>query len=127
MASSRSTAAFIAGQAGAAARPMFGEFGLYHAGILVALLCDDRLFLKPSAAGRADPDLGEEAPPYPGAKPHLVVPAEVWEDADRLAGLFRDTAAALPPPQAKTGKAKAGKAKAGEAKPRKPADLKDGA
>ena len=56
-----------------------------------------------------------------------MVPAEVWDDADRLAGLFRDTAAALPPPQAKTGKAKAGEAKAGKARPRKPADLKDGA
>ena len=35
------------------ARKMFGEFALYCDGKLVALICDDRLFLKPTAPGRA--------------------------------------------------------------------------
>ena len=85
---------------------MFGEFGLYCGGALVALFCDDRLFLKVTGASRADPDLTEEAAPYPGAKPHLVVPAGLWEDGERLAKLFRDTAAALPPPKPERGKRK---------------------
>ena len=110
MASSRSTVDFIVEQAAGAgavnARAMFGEYGLYCDGVLVALLCDDRLFLKPSDAGRADPALAEEAPPYPGAKPHFVVPADLWEDGERLAALLRATAAALPPPKPKPGRRK---------------------
>jgi len=35
------------------ARKMFGEYALYRDGKLVALICDDQLYLKPTAAGRA--------------------------------------------------------------------------
>ncbi len=82
-------------------RPMFGEYALYCDGRLVALICDDRLFLKPTAAGRRLLDPVEEAPPYPGAKPFLVVSAELWDEADRLAELVRASAAELPPPKTK--------------------------
>ena len=57
MASKRTTVDFLLDQmaeAGAmSARRMFGEYGLYCDGTLVALVCDDQLFLKPTAAGRA--------------------------------------------------------------------------
>jgi TfoX/Sxy family transcriptional regulator of competence genes len=32
---------------------MFGEYGLYSSGKMVALVCDDALYVKPTAAGRA--------------------------------------------------------------------------
>ena len=32
---------------------MFGEFGIYGGGILFSMICDNRLFVKPSGAGRA--------------------------------------------------------------------------
>jgi len=66
---------------------MFGEYGLYLDGRLVALVCDDQLFVKPTIAGRAyAPDAGE-APPYPGSKPSLVIDAALWDDREWLAEL----------------------------------------
>ena len=52
---------------------MFGEFGLYSDGEFFALICDDRLFMKPTEGGRSF--IGEvvEASPYPGAKPSLLI------------------------------------------------------
>lgn len=78
---------------------MFGEHGLYLDGRMVALVCDDRLYVKPSEAVRAH--LGAtalEGQPYPGAKPHLVVDGDRWDDAEWLAALLRVAAHALPPP-----------------------------
>ena len=53
------------------ARAMFGEYGLYCDEKFVALICDDTLFVKPTAISDqffTDADL---APPYPGAKRSL--------------------------------------------------------
>lgn len=106
MASQQKTVDFILDQmrgAGAvSAKRMFGEYGLYGDGKLFALVCDDQLFLKPTAAGRAQAadlaaDLAEGVP-YPGAKPCLVVPGDRWDDAEWMAELASVTVAALPPP-----------------------------
>ena len=88
-------------EASVRARKMFGEYGLYVDGRMFALVCEDRLFVKDTAAGRAY--LGEvvEGRPYPGAKPHLLIPGERWDDADWLTGLARVSAAALPAPSPK--------------------------
>src|SRR5687768_10006151 len=53
-------------------KPMFGEYALYADGKVVALVCDDRVFVKVHDATK---DLAncEQAPPYPGAKPHYVI------------------------------------------------------
>jgi TfoX/Sxy family transcriptional regulator of competence genes len=32
---------------------MFGEFGLFSAGEMFGMVCDDQLFFKPTAGGRA--------------------------------------------------------------------------
>ena len=110
MATRQGTVDFIAGQAGAAgsvsAKKMFGEYALYCDGKLVALVCDDQLFLKPTAAGRAC--LGEvvEAPPYPGAKPYFLVSGDLWDDAEWLARLVRVTASELPLPVKKKPRAR---------------------
>lgn len=89
---------------GASARKMFGEYALYLDGKVVALVCDDRLFVKPLAEARALLAGAEEAPPYPGAKPHLV--ADAWlDEPDTLAGALRAVAAVLPPPKPRKAKA----------------------
>jgi TfoX/Sxy family transcriptional regulator of competence genes len=55
------------------ARAMFGEFALYADGKIVALVCDDRLYVKIVPASNALETLCEKGPPYPGAKPHYIV------------------------------------------------------
>ncbi len=80
---------------------MFGEYGLYCDGILVGLICDDQLFVKPTEAGRAFVGAVEEAPPYPGAKPSLLIEGGRWDDGAFLAALIRLTAANLPRPKPK--------------------------
>ena len=80
---------------------LFGEYGLWLDGRIVALVCDDQLLLKPTAAGRAL--LGgtpPEVPPYPGAKGWLLV--EDLDDGEALRRLLRETAAALPAPKRRT-------------------------
>ena len=79
---------------------LFGEYGLWLDGRIVALVCDDQLLLKPTPAGRAL--LGgapPEVPPYPEAKGWLLV--EDLDDGGVLRRLLRETAAALPAPRPK--------------------------
>lgn len=80
---------------------MFGEYALYCDDKVVAFVCDDELFIKPTDAGRAyigDPD---EAPAYPGSKMYFRVSGDRWEDREWLAGLVDTTAAVLPLPKLK--------------------------
>jgi DNA transformation protein and related proteins len=86
-------------------RKMFGEYALYVGDKVVALVCDDQVFLKITEAGKAlvGPRY-EEGCAYPGAKPSILVAANDLEDADRLSELVLVTAAALPPPKPKTTK-----------------------
>ena len=86
---------------GVAARAMFGEYALYVGAKVVALVCDDALFLKPTPAGRALLPGAGEAPPYPGAKAHLVVDPDLWEDGEALGRLLAATADTLPEPKPK--------------------------
>ena len=87
------------------AKKMFGEYGLYCDGIFFAAVCDNKLFIKPTAAGRAF--IGEvvEAPPYPGAKNSFLIEAQL-EDSTWLSELARITVAALPPPKPRKRKKK---------------------
>jgi TfoX/Sxy family transcriptional regulator of competence genes len=80
------------------ARKMFGEYGIYCDGKMVALVCDDQLFVKPTLAGRAYLTEVTEGAPYKGAKPCFLIPGEQWDDAEWLAKLFRISAAELPSP-----------------------------
>lgn len=81
-------------------RRMFGEFAVYCDGKVVALVCDNQFFLKPTDAGKALLDRVREAPPYPGAKPYYLIDAQL-DDAEAAAAIVRATAAALPMPKAK--------------------------
>jgi len=84
---------------------MFGEFGLYSDGKFFGVICDDRLFVKPTEGGRAF--IGEvvESPPYPGAKPSLLIGDKI-EDAEWLSELVRITARELPMPKPRKRKQK---------------------
>jgi len=82
-------------------RKMFGEFCIYCNGKVVALVCDDQLFVKPTSEGEAFVKKVEKAPPYPGAKPHLLIDADRWENREWLTELISITAASLPAPKAR--------------------------
>ena len=90
----------MAGAGAIQARPMFGEWGLYCDGRFFGMVCYGALFLKPTPAVAALTG-GIEGTPYPGARPHLRVPQEDWEDAGRMALLVRRTVENLPPPKAR--------------------------
>jgi TfoX/Sxy family transcriptional regulator of competence genes len=110
MATRQSIVDFILEQASGAgplrAQKMFGEYALYLGGPVIALVCEDRLFVKPTEAGRALLGAPVEAPPYRNAKPHFLIDEGLLEDRDVLAELFRITDAHLPPPKPKKAKPK---------------------
>lgn len=54
-------------------RAMFGEYALYADGTVVALICDDRLYVKILPESRELESQCEQGEPYPGAKPHYLV------------------------------------------------------
>jgi TfoX/Sxy family transcriptional regulator of competence genes len=120
MASNVATVQFICDQADLgkrlAYRKMFGEYALYLDGKVVALICDDQLFLKPTPEGRTHLGSVVEAPPYPGAKNFFLLSSEL-EDPDRLAEALRVTARALPEPRPKPARSRTGAA--GKARKRK--------
>jgi len=86
---------------------MFGEFGLYSDGKFFGVICDNRLFIKPTEGGRAFIENVVEAPPYPGARPSLLIEDKI-EDAAWLSELVRITARELPAPKPKKRKRKKG-------------------
>lgn len=90
----------LRGVGGLSYRKMFGEYAVYVGPKVVALVCDNRLFVKPTEAGRMLLGTPAEAPPYPGAKPHFLLDDHL-DDADFVAAVFRATEAALPLPRAK--------------------------
>jgi len=92
----------VAGAGEARARKMFGEYALYLDGKVVALVCDDQLYVKITELGRAFVgDRYEEGCPYPGAKPWMHISEEMFDDRAWLSELVRVTADALPLPQPK--------------------------
>jgi TfoX/Sxy family transcriptional regulator of competence genes len=107
MASDQSFVDYVCEQIAAAGRishrRMFGEYAVYCDGKVVALVCDNQFFLKPTAGGRVLLPKLKEGFPYPGAKPWIVV--DEWLDDDAfVAQLVRVTAAELPMPKAKAAK-----------------------
>jgi TfoX/Sxy family transcriptional regulator of competence genes len=90
---------------GVSYKKMFGEYAVYVGHKVVALVCDNQLFLKPTAAGRALLSNPTEAPPYPGAKPHLLLGAEL-DDRELMAELFRATEQEVAEPRPKKPKSR---------------------
>ncbi len=112
MGSELSFVEFVAGQfdedRAVTYKKMFGEFGLYSGGEFFAMICDDRLFVKPTEGGRAFVGNVVEDSPYPGAKPSLLIEDQV-DDSEWLSELARITARELPAPKPKKSKKKSKK------------------
>lgn len=79
-------------------RKMFGEYAVYSDGKVVALVCDNRLYVKPTGGGRSFIGDVVEAPAYPGAKPSFLIEDQI-EDREWLSELIRITAGELPAPR----------------------------
>jgi DNA transformation protein and related proteins len=95
----------LAGAGAVRAQKMFGEYGLYCDGKIVALICDDQLFLKPTEAGRSFIGEVTEGFAYPGAKASFLIDQDLWDDSDWLCELVRITERALPMAKVKKTKA----------------------
>ena len=86
-------------------RKMFGEYAIYCDKKVVALVCDNQLFVKPTEGGRSY--IGEvvEAPPYPGAKLNFLI-EDKFEDREWISDLIRITVKEVPEPKPKKKKKK---------------------
>jgi TfoX/Sxy family transcriptional regulator of competence genes len=78
-----------------ASRKMFGEYAIYCDDKVVALVCDNQLFVKPTEKGKAYIGDVVEAPPYPGAKQYFLV-EDRFEDRGWISDLIRITAQEVP-------------------------------
>lgn len=90
------------------ARKMFGEYGIWSDGKIFALICDNKLFIKPTVSGRDFIGDVVEAPPYEGAKPSFLIEDKV-EDPEWLSELIRLTVKELPEPKPKKKKVRTSK------------------
>ncbi|MBS0227110.1 MAG: TfoX/Sxy family protein [Proteobacteria bacterium] len=79
---------------------MFGEYGIYLDGKVVAFACDNSLFLKPTDAARVLLPTVTPGKPYPEAKDYFVLD-EYLDDSDLLRRLLQATADAVPMPKPK--------------------------
>ena len=78
------------------ARAMFGEYALYADGKVVALICDDTLYVKIVPASSALEQVCEKGSPYPGAKPHYVLSEEQLSSLSKLPQILLSIAQSLP-------------------------------
>ena len=102
MASDREFVEFVVDQVDASCnirfKAMFGEYGIYSNDKIVALVCDNQLFIKPTEAGRSFIGDVVEAPPYPGAKNSFLIGDQI-DDGEWLSQLISVTEAELPKPK----------------------------
>lgn len=87
------------------AKKMFGEYAVYANGKVFALICDNRLFIKPTDSGRKFIGNVVEAPPYEGAKPSFLIEDQI-EDSEWISELVRISLEELPAPKPKKKKVK---------------------
>jgi len=104
MASDQTFVDFVVGQIDNASqitsKKMFGEYGIWSDGKFFALICDNKLFIKPTEPGRIFIGDVVEAPPYTGAKNYFLIEDKL-EDREWLSELVRITVKELPEPKPK--------------------------
>jgi TfoX/Sxy family transcriptional regulator of competence genes len=92
MATQKETIEFILGKlrdrGRFSARAMFGEYALYADGRVVALVCDDLLYVKILPASHELERQCEKGEPYPGAKPHYIVDEGQLSTIERLPAIL---------------------------------------
>jgi TfoX/Sxy family transcriptional regulator of competence genes len=105
MATSAQTIAHLLDQlpGGMTAKKMFGEYALYLGDRVVAFVCDDTLFIKPTPGARALLPAAEMAPAYPGSKDYIVA-SDALDDADLMARVVQMVASETPAPKPKKAK-----------------------
>ena len=106
MSTQKETVEFIIGKLGNpkrfSARAMFGEYALYADGKVVALVCDNQLYVKILPASEQLGEICEKGPPYPGAKPHYIVEEDMLSTLDTLPHILLDISKSLPEKKKKT-------------------------
>jgi len=92
---------YVCGQIGDASeityKKMFGDYCIYCNEKVIGLICDNQFFLKKTAAGKSILPECEEAAPYPGAKPHLLI--ESVDDREVMSKCISATYDELPAPK----------------------------
>lgn len=83
-------------------RKMFGEYAIYSGDKVVALVVDDRLFVRPTSGGRSFIGSPVEAPPYSTTRPHFLIEDRL-DDRQWMSELIRITALELSPPKPRPG------------------------
>ena len=106
MSTKQSTIDYIADQLSGlrdvSTRKMFGEYALYYKNKVVALVCDDTLFIKMTDQGKDFVgDLYKEGQAYPGSKMYMVIDGDQIEDHEWLGELVQITFDSLPEPKKK--------------------------
>lgn len=106
MSTQQSTIDFILDQltrvSGIRTRKMFGEYALYCDNKVVALVCDNTLYVKITEAGKQFVgDKYQEGYAYPGAKASMQIDGDLLEDRDWLSQLITITYDNLPLPKIK--------------------------
>jgi TfoX/Sxy family transcriptional regulator of competence genes len=100
MATSKDTAEFIQSKLRHPDRiltkRMFGEFGLYADGKMVAVICDDRFYVKVAPASAELEDQCEKGEPYPRAKPHYLIDEGQLSTLPNLPAILFGLAEAMP-------------------------------
>ncbi|MFC2088325.1 TfoX/Sxy family protein [Calditrichota bacterium] len=86
-------------------KSMFGEYGVFSGGKLFALVCENKLFIKPTEKGKKFIKDVIEAPPYPEAKPSFLIEDKL-DNREWLSELVRITVRELPEPKPKKKKNK---------------------
>jgi len=99
MATRKETIEFILGKlrdrSRFSARAMFGEYALYADGKVVALVCNDLLYVKILPASQELARQCEQGEPYPGAKPHYLVEEDQLSTIANLPAILGAIAASI--------------------------------
>jgi TfoX/Sxy family transcriptional regulator of competence genes len=81
-------------------KAMFGGHAVYCNDKVVALICDNQFYVKPTGKGRLFIDDVLEGAPYPGAKLHFLIEEKV-DDREWITQLIKITYDELPAPKLK--------------------------
>lgn len=77
---------------------MFGGCAIYRGNKVVALICDNQLYIRPTKNGKKFIKIVNEKSPYPGAKPHFLIEENI-DNKEWLCDLIKITAKELSQPK----------------------------
>lgn len=81
-------------------RSMFGEYALYANKKVVALVCDDQLYVKITPESKSLEEVCDKDHPYTGSKPYYLVTEDQLSQLHDLPNLLIKVASKLPEPKA---------------------------